>query len=269
LDWLNKLERKCAKIGIKGIRGLMKYIIGANLIVFILGIADPTGLFMYKLMLIPSEILQGEVWRLITFLFIPPTSSPLWLIFALYFYYLIGTSLENEWGTFKFSFYYFTGAIFTIIAAFISAGIATPIYLNMSLFLAFAWLYPNFTVYVFFFLPVKMKYLAILNVILVVVSVVNRPFSFKIAAIFSFLNFLLFFGKDLFLLLANRSKSAGRRKKFELELNKPATIHNCTICGRTELDDQSLEFRYCADCEGDYEYCMDHLHNHQHIRKTY
>jgi hypothetical protein len=237
-------------------------------VVFLLTIADPTGGFLNKLVLIPQLVMQGEVWRLLTFIFIPPTFSMLWLVFALYFYYMIGTSLENEWGTFKFNVYYFTGVL-AIIAGSLLSGIAgTSYYLNLTMFLAFASIFPNYEILVFFVLPVKMKYLAWLDAALLGYSFITGTAADRVMIIASILNFLLFFGKDLYLWVKSRGRAQYKKTAYKAKAGagKVLTVHRCEICGRSEWDDKNLEFRYCVDCEGDHEYCMEHLGTHQHIR---
>jgi len=268
VSWLDKIERK---FRFKGIKGLMNYIIALNAAVFILAYLDSSKTFLYKLVLDAQMVMQGEIWRLITFIFIPPTFSPFWLVFALYFYYLIGSSLEREWGSFKFNVYYFMGIILTIIGSFISGGITTSFYLNLSLFLAFAALYPNFQVMLFFILPVKMKYLAYVNVAYFILVIIIQPLSYKIASVASVLNFLVFFGKDLYVTIFRRTKSFGRYAiLFNAKLHSmdSRTIHKCEICGKTEKDDINLEFRYCSECDGDHEYCMEHLESHEHVKNS-
>ncbi len=264
VNWLDRVERKLGNIGI---RGLMNYIIALNAVVFFLSFIDSS--IILKLLLYPQLVMEGEVWRLITFAFIPPTMSPFWLIFALYFYYMIGSSLEHEWGTFKFNVYYFAGIIFTIIGAFISGGSASSIYLNMSLFLAFATIFPEFQVMLFFVLPVKMKYLALIDAAFIIYAIITQPLWGKIAAVASILNFLLFFGKDLCLMIFRGTKSYTRHRSYTAGIARSATepVHRCEVCAATEKDNKNLEFRYCIDCEGDHEYCMMHLTNHEHVKK--
>ncbi len=265
MRFLDKLERKLGHIGIKG---LMTYIIGLNAVVFILTYLDPTGVFLSKLTLDPQLVMRGEVWRLITFIFIPPTFSLLWLVFALYFYYMIGSSLENEWGTFKFNAYYFIGIIATIAGAFITGGTATSVYLNLSLFLAFACIYPNYQIMLFFILPIKIKYMAWLDAAFLVYTLVVGSLPTRIMVIASILNFLLFFWKDLYSALRSGGRAYYKKKAYEAKLPRDITIHRCEICGRSEKDDKDLDFRYCAECEGDHEYCMEHLHSHEHKKAT-
>lgn len=263
MNWLNKLERK---FGHLAIHNLIHYIIGLNIFVYIAAQLVGWGNVTSRLMLDPSLIMKGEVWRLFTYIAIPPATSPLWIIFTLYFYYLIGSALEHEWGSFKFNIYYFTGMLATTLAAFLSGGEATAVYLNLSLFLAFARLYPDFQILLFFILPVKIKYLAWFDLAYIVYTVLVDPPAYKIMAVVSLLNFLLFFGKDILSNTKNSRKVYYNRRNFRSNIPKDITIHRCTVCGKTEKDDPNLEFRYCQSCEGGAEYCMEHLKDHEHIK---
>lgn len=254
------------RFGRQGIKNLMLYVTILNGIVFILSYIDPQGLFLSKLVLVPSLVQKGEVWRLVTFLFIPPTTSPMWVLFTLYFYYMIGSTLENEWGSFKFTVYYIVGALGTIVAAFLVGGVLTGAYLNLSLIFAFAYMYPNYQLLIFFFIPVKIKYLAIFYAVTLVLSFWSSPIIGLITIGSSVLNFILFFGKDIILGLKTGRKAYYNRRSFESKIPKVIIMHRCSVCGRTERDDKNLEFRYCVDCDGDYEYCMEHLYQHEHIK---
>lgn len=123
----------------------MKYIVFANAAVFVLDLLSNNALIS-QLLLYPPFVMQGQVWRLITFIMVPPSTSMIWIIFALYFYYMIGSALEQQWGSFRFNVYYFSGAIFMIIGSFLTGTVALVSYLNLTLFLAFATFYPDFTV---------------------------------------------------------------------------------------------------------------------------
>ena len=265
MKWLNNLERKYGQFAI---HDLMKYIMGISGIVFILSFMDRSGTFLDKMLLVPSLVMQGEIWRLVSYIFIPPSSSPIWILFMLYFYYMIGNTLEYEWGSFKFNIYYIVGMIGTTIAAFISNGIGTSIYLNSSLFLAFAKIHPDYEFLLMGILPIKAKYLAYFDWIFILYAVIFEPIPEKLAAIASVINFFIFFGNDL----ASDIKSGSKKVKTTKELKSKVLdfptknyYHKCTICGITEKDNPDMDFRYCSLCEGDYEYCMDHLKNHEHI----
>lgn len=247
------------------IKNLMTHIVALNAIVFLLYLFDPSGRIISHLELIPSMVRQGEWWRLITFAFIPPTFSPLWLFFALYFYHLVGTALEQHWGSFRFNLYYLCGIAGTALASFLTGTVGTPTYLNLSLFLAFAKLYPDFELLLFFILPVKIKYLAWLNWFFIGYTILLQPYiSGKIAAVVALINYFLFFGKDLVGQNRQRRQVYYNRRRFLEQEPIRRTMHRCEICGKTELDDPKLDFRYCASCYGDHEYCMEHLANHSH-----
>ena len=171
MNWLNKLERKFGKYSIKN---LMLYIASLNFLVYLLIMVDQSNNIVYKLMLKPELILKGEVWRLITFIFIPPNTSAFFIIFALYFYYIAGRGLEHEWGSFKLNVYYLFGILGTIIASFITKGSATATYLNLSLFLAFARLYPDYEVLLFFVIPIKIKYFAYFNWFIIIGAIITQ-----------------------------------------------------------------------------------------------
>ncbi|MEN8906773.1 MAG: rhomboid family intramembrane serine protease, partial [Clostridiales bacterium] len=208
-----------------------------------------------------------QVWRLITFIFIPPNFSPIFALFALALYYFIGSSLENEWGTFKFNLYYFIGVIGTALSAFLSSGIVDSKYIYLSLFLAFAYLYPDFQIRLFLILPIKMKYLAWLDVVFLAFSFFGGNLTTKISISVSLINFLLFFGMDIFRFLTNRGSSKYRKMVYTSQTAKNKPFHKCHVCGITEEDDYNAEFRFCGSCEGNYEYCMKHLKSHEHIKK--
>jgi membrane associated rhomboid family serine protease len=259
---IDKLERKLGRFAI---RDLMIYIVGLNALVYVLSIAYPQSTAANKLVLDPDLIMKGQIWRLFTYIFIPPAASILWIFFILYFYYIVGIGLERAWGSFRFNAYYFTGMIATALAAFVVGQGATALYLNLSLFLAFAYIYPDFEVLLFFFIPVKVKYLAWLNWAFIALTVLTAPLASKVAALVSVSNYFLFFGRDIVSGIRHNRSAYHRRKRFS-PLPQRATIHRCTVCHMTEKDDPKMEFRYCSTCEGDYEYCMTHLKTHEHVK---
>lgn len=257
------MQRKCGRYAVKD---LMLYIVGLNGVIYLLSYASPETGAIGKLMLDPGLVLQGEVWRLVTFVLIPPQTSILWIFFILSLYYTVGAGLESQWGSFMFNIYYLTGMAATAIAAFITGHGATALYLNLSLFLAFAYVYPNFEILLFFVIPVKVKYLAWLDWLFIVFTVITAPFPGKAAALASVANYFLFFGGEIITGIG-RARSAHNWRQKAGAPSLKQTFHKCAVCGRTEKDDPSMDFRYCSSCEGDYEYCMDHLKTHEHIRK--
>jgi membrane associated rhomboid family serine protease len=259
MKWMNNLERKLRRFSIPG---LMTYIVGISAFVYFLSYIDP--MYIMKISLIPAKVLEGEVWRLFTYIFIPEFTSPVFIIFTLYLYYLIGTSLEHEWGSFKFNMYYLLGMVGTTIAAMI-VGSATSTYINLSLFLAAAKLFPNYEIVIFFMLPVKLKYLGWISWAYTIITVLTAPLPLKIVALVSLLNYFVFFGKDILRGSKNNSVAFVKKQQFKSNFSSKASIHRCTVCGITEIDNPKMEFRYCSKCGGHHEYCMEHLRNHEHL----
>ncbi len=264
MNWLDKLEKRLGRFAV---RGLMTYIVGITGIVYALSYFDNEGIVISRLMLIPELALRGEVWRLVTYIFIPPETTVIWILFVLYFYYMIGSALENEWGSFRFNVFYFTGMVGTTIASFLTGYSGTALYLNLSLFLAFAKMFPNYELLIFFVLPVKVKYLAMIDWAFIGFAVVSGDMPTRIVALVSIMNYFLFFGKDIFNKSRNNRQVYYNRRKFRSEIPRDFTYHRCAVCGKTEKDDPKMDFRYCPECEGDYEYCMDHVRNHEHVKK--
>lgn len=279
----NKLERKFGRFGIPH---LTNYIIGCYILGYVIALMRSD--FLSYLTLEPAWILRGQIWRLITWVLIPPESLSVFTIIMLLFYYSLGTTLERTWGTFRYTLYIFSGLIFTILGAFflyfIMGGNVTGIgnffstyYVSMSIFLAFAVSYPDMRVLLYFVIPIKMKWMAWVYGIIIVYNMVtyirHGVWVMAVPIVASFLNFILFFfsGRHM---QRFRPKEVKRRRDFQKAVAQsrvnPQTggisKHKCAICGRTELDDPNLEFRFCSKCNGNYEYCQDHLFTHQHVK---
>lgn len=207
--WLDKLNRK---FGRYGIRNLMTFIVGGMAVVYLMELLvyPMTGFSLSSVLAFNrNAVLHGQIWRLITFIFIPPDSSILFILFSLYFYWLIGNVLENQWGAFRFNLYYLCGMVCTVIAGMIT-GYATNSYLNLSLFLAFALMYPDYQVMVFFILPVKMKYLALLDAVGLVALFIMDSWAGRVALLVSLGNVILFFWHDFI----NGIQNAKRRYEW-------------------------------------------------------
>lgn len=201
MNWIDSLDRK---FGRRSIPHLMYFITGIMLAIYVCDLVL-RGQVSSLLYFDRSLILRGEVWRLVTFLFLPPGSSPIWILFSLYFYCLIGNGLESAWGSFRFNIFYLVGALGAVCSGLIT-GYAANGFLNMSLFLAFAAIYPDHQVLVFFFLPIKIKWLALLDALYFVYSFFAGGWAAKLAILFALLNIALFFGGDL---LRNAKQQAG------------------------------------------------------------
>lgn len=279
---LNKMERK---IGRYAIPNLIIWLLAGYAIGFTLMYINPEILALMTLE--PCYILKGQVWRLITWVLMPPDTSVLFAVIMMLFYYQLGQSLERTWGTFRFNVYIFGGIIFTVIGAFLLYGIyyaaaGAPVYgmgnyftthyINMAIFLAFAVCYPDMQVMLYFIVPVKMKWLAVVYGVLIVFSMIQTDWGGRVAILMSLLNFLVFYfsTKDFRRI---SPKEIRRRQNFKSQMRQSApkagvTKHKCAVCGRTEQDNPDLEFRFCSKCEGNYEYCQDHLFTHQHIYRS-
>ena len=206
------LERRLRRFSIPN---LMRYIVIGQGIVFALLYIWPTlGMRLDGLLsLTRSSLLHGQIWRLLTFVFMPPSSSPIFILFALYFYYMIGEGLERQWGVVKFNLFYWIGMLCAILACLIT-GYAGNTFLNLSLFLAYASIWPDEQVLLFMFLPVKMKYLAILDVVLYLYQFIVGTASTRITIVLCLLNVILFVGGDLINTLRKESRYWETRRNF-------------------------------------------------------
>lgn len=252
MAWLDKLERR---FGFLGIPGLVRIIVAFNALVFILVRLDPE--YRLVLDLDPARIRHGEVWRLVTYIFLPQTFNFLWLVFALWFLWFIGDGLERAWGAFRLTLYYFVGMIGTTIAAFYFGSNFSNTMLTAALFFAFARFYPDEIIYVFFIVPLKIKWVAWASAAILGYGFVISPMSYRMAMIAALSNYLIFFGPEFFFEARHRKEIAGRRKRFEIQSrDEREPLHRCANCKATETSDPSLEFRVASDGE---EYCMTHL----------
>lgn len=263
MNWIDKLERKFGRFAIQN---LMLYIIATHAIILILSVMQPAAgqLLISKLVLVPRLVLRGEIWRLITFIFIPHSLSPLWGIFALFFYYSISNSLESQWGSFKFNLYYFIGMLGTIIASMVFKINGTPGYLHLTLFLAYAKLYGESQIYLFMILPIKIKYLAYVYWAITVINMVFGGLTSLVLISVSLGNYFLFFGKDNVRSVKTKQQVTHRRREFKKDRPTVISMHKCAVCGLSDREDPNMDFRYCPDCEGHFAYCTEHIRNHEH-----
>lgn len=282
MNFLNKMERKFGRYAISG---LMRYIVILDVLGTLLGIVMPSGFYMSFLSLDIGYILQGQVWRLFTFVLYPSLGSglmsPISILFyavELYLYFWIGNCLENAWGTFRFNLYFISGILLNILSSiilFAAFRFSFPIGLssvNQAMFLAFAVLYPNIQLMLFFVIPIKVKWLGIFYGFMlgysVLTDLLTGAYAFALASLVGIANFLIFF-------FATRNykrispKEQRRKAKFKkaVRMQPGVTRHKCAVCQRTEEDDENLEFRFCSKCDGNYEYCMEHLFTHEHVKK--
>lgn len=293
---MSPFERKFGKYAIKNLSFVLVicYAIG-----YVLELADRSGYLISYLTLNPYAILHGQVWRLVTWILIPPSSGGLFFtLIMLYFYCSIGTSLERTWGTYRYNVYIFQGMLFTIAGSFLLMGycylfrpqislmgavmtidmpyeyfsiIATVFstyYVNMSIFLAFAATFPDAQVLLMFIIPIRVKWLGVIYAVMLVFEFFGSTVYGKFAIGASLLNFVVFFLTSRNMMHMN-PKQIHRRQEFKREVrrNTGITKHKCAICGRTEVDSPQMQFRFCSKCDGNYEYCEEHLYTHTHIKR--
>jgi len=252
MTWIDKLERR---FGFLGIPGLPRILVGFTALVFVLALLMPG--FKTILELDPGRILHGEVWRLITYVFIPPTLSPLWVFFALWFLWWVGDGLERAMGAFKLTLYFLIGMLGTTVAAFFFGSQFSNSMLMASLFYAFARYYPDEVIYLFFILPVKIKWIAWVSAAFLLVGFVMKSNAYRFSVLAALAGYLIFFGPEAIYQAKHRHEVSTRRRRFELHKRpEHEALHKCAVCGATELTDPNLEFRVARDGE---EYCMKHL----------
>ena len=209
MKWIDKLERRFGHIAI---HDLMMIIVIGQAVVFLAEFFMPGLGIWSKLSLYMPAVLQGEVWRLLTFIFVPSSSTPLSLVLTLYLMWLIGHTLEQSWGDFRFNVYYFLGVLGAILAAAVT-GWGTTYYLNLSLFFAFAMLYPEMRL-LLFFIPVKVKWLALFSGVLCLFGFVFGTWADRLSVLFSLLNFLIFFGGDFWRMAKQELRYAKNRRAW-------------------------------------------------------
>ena len=297
---MSPFERKFGKYAIRNLSFVLVicYAVG-----YVLQLADRSGLLLSYLTLNPYAILHGQVWRLVTWILIPPSSGGLFLtLIMLYFYCSIGTSLERTWGTYRYNVYLFQGMLFTIAGSFLLMGYCylfkptifltslsgtvltidapaqyftvismmfSTYYINMSIFLAYAATFPDAQVLLMFIIPIRVKWLGIIYGVMLVFQFLGTNVYGKFAIGASLLNFVVFFLTSRNMMHLN-PKQIHRRQEFKRDVrrNTGITKHKCAICGRTEVDSPQMQFRFCSKCEGNYEYCEEHLYTHTHIKRS-
>ncbi len=286
-------ERKFGKYAIPNISLLLILCYGCGYIIQFINAG-----FLNYLTLNPYAIVHGQIWRLISWIIVPPSQSNFFFVLiTLYFYYSIGSSLERTWGTYRYNVYLFLGMVFTVLGSFmmmayfyiryttvppeffsIAAGYFTTYYVNMSIFLAFAATFPDVQVLLMFIIPIKVKVLGIIYAIMLVAGIFTGNVCDRFAICASLLNFVVFYlmSRNKFHMTPKQMKRHMEYKRKAKQASKRAGMqyrnangqiskHKCAICGRTELDDENLEFRFCSKCNGNYEYCQYHLFTHTHV----
>ena len=259
MKFLNRLERK---FGDYAIPNVTLYLIVLQGLAYLIFQTQPQ--YMEKLVLSHDQLFAGEWWRVLTLLFIPQDMNPLFFIFYLLVLFTISRALEAQWGAFRFNVYLLVGYVATVLVVLIPGAVVSNFYLMESIFLAFAWLYPDFEFLLFFFFPVKVKWLALLAWLMYLVSFLMGNWPIRAEVLAGSLNFLLFFHADLlqWIRTSNRKFKGNMAREREREEKPP--LHVCAKCGITDQTNRTMEFRYCPQCTGTPAYCIEHIHNHQH-----
>jgi hypothetical protein len=288
----NKFEQFCYRHRSKGIPNLMLYVTLGSAIVYLLSMFDRSSTLYSLLYFDRSLILQGQVWRLFTYAFTYDAGNLLMTAIGLICYFSLGRAMENAWGTFRFNLFYLSGIVLMDVFCMIFGGWATIDYLNLSLFLGYATMYPNAQFLLLFIIPVKAWIFAIFDLILTLNAFISLTsiglFPYSLFPFVAIGNYFLFFGKDVVnvfpvswrinfsRLFKKKPKSAQNQKPIDFYSAgsyqaSTASVkipyhHRCIVCGRTDVSDPDLEFRYCSRCNGYYCYCEDHISNHTHIQ---
>lgn len=298
---MSPFERKFGKYAIRNLSFVLVMCYAAG---YLLELFDRSGLLISYLTLNPYAILHGQIWRLVTWVLIPPSSGGLFFtLLMLYFYCSIGMSLERTWGTYRYNVYLFQGMLFTIAGSFLLrgycylfhpqiqmmdmrgmlhvltvdspneyfraiAGLFSTYYINMSIFLAYAATFPDAQVLLMFIIPIRVKWLGAIYAVMLLFQFLGTNVYGKFAIGASLLNFVVFFLTSRNMMHLN-PKQIHRRQEFKREVrrNTGITKHKCAICGRTEVDSPQMQFRFCSKCDGNYEYCEEHLYTHTHIKR--
>lgn len=287
-DLRRKFELYCYKNRNKGIPNLMLYIVLGSAVVYVMNQMSGNYLLYNLLCFDRTAILHGQIWRLITYPLTYNAGNLLLTAVSLLCYYSLGRAMENIWGTLKFNLFYLTGVVMMDIFCMIFGGRASVTYLNLSLFLSYATLYPDATFLLFFIIPIRAWIFALFDLVMVLVDLVSVPFPYNLFSVISLANYFLFFGKDVLNVIPMSWRANARRLvhqkprqrkqqskvihfdagSYEASHAAPQApyTHRCTVCGRTDVSNPELEFRYCSRCKGYYCYCQDHINNHTHIQ---
>lgn len=259
MKFLDRLDRIVRPIAIPNLTVII--IIGQVMMTIVGGANNQ---MLGRAALVWSNVLQGEVWRLITFLFLPPPMHPIWLFFFLYIFYIFGTALEHYWGYVRYNTFLWLGAVLTIAAAGVTPD--QPVsgaFLEGTVFLAFATYNPYFELRLFFILPIQIRWLAYLQGIGYAFAMLAGDMATRLTVLASVGNYLIFFAPALFA----RVRNARRKMEWNARQYTPSRSarHTCTTCGIDSNTHPNMDFRYCSKCDGQHAYCEDHLRNHEHV----
>lgn len=283
----HSFDRFCYQNRNKGIPNLMLYVVLGSAVVYLISILGNSNILYYALRFDRQLILRGQIWRLFTYAFTFNGGNLLITAIGLFCYYSLGRAVENSWGAFRFNLFYFSGIVLQDIFSMAVGTAANVSYLNLSLLLAYATLYPSSSFLLFYIIPVRAWVLGLFDLALTLYDVIalHAYFPYNLFPLVAIANYFLFFGKDVLNLIPMSWRiNAGRlfKKKpaketgaipfpsagsYEATVAKPTApyTHRCTVCGRTDVSNPELDFRYCSRCQGYHCYCDEHIYNHEHI----
>ena len=263
---LDRLEQRLRPYAVPNVTAGL---IAVQVLTFALAQVRPAA--VGEIQLVPERVLAGEWWRLFTFLAMPPVVGrsalgPIWAFFAWYMFYLMGTALEGFWGAFRYNVFLTVGYVATVAAALLTPEMpATNVFLAGSVFLAFAFLYPDFQLLLFFILPVKIKWIALATWLWYGVQIAFGDWTTRALVLASICNFFLFFGRELVERVSTGRRRMAMQAARVAAAKEPPYRHKCAVCGITDRTHPQAEFRYCSKCAGGPAYCGDHLRNHEHV----
>jgi hypothetical protein len=262
VSFLDRLERRLGRFAVSN---LSLYLVIGQVAAFLairLGLLDPA-----RLVLFPQLALNGEWWRLATFLLMPPPASIFFIAFAWYMFYLMGSALEEYWGEFHFNLFLLIGYALTVGLSFLAPfWPVSNAFLAGSVFLAFAYLNPNFELALFLILPIRIKWLALFTWLVYAYQLVAGAWPQRLQILAAVGNFFVFFGRDLCLTVRQqRRRTAREAERVATEIATGGVRHRCRVCGKTDVSNPELDFRYCSKCAGDQCYCPEHIFNHVHV----
>ncbi len=256
---LNALEKR---IGHWAVPNVTLGLIIGQVVIYILAQDNPA--ILENAVLVPRLVLEGQVWRLMTFLFVPPMMHVLFAFFFWYLFYLMGTALEQQWGSFRYNLYLLLGTLATVGVSFLVPDVASSNgYLQGTVFLGFAYLFPTFVLHLFLIFPVQIRWLALLTWILYGYQFITGDWLTRLLVFASVSNFLLFFGSDIWQRIYHGHRRMTWQAKTARDRKQPR--HQCMVCGVTDISHPKLAFRYCSECAGQCGYCPEHLDNHEHV----
>jgi len=261
MNLLDKLERK---LGFLALPNLTVILIAGQTFFYLMGLTGKAG--PGDIMLVADRVMAGEYWRLLTFLFAPPMTNPLFALFAWYIFYLMGSALEQHWGDFRYNLFLFIAYLMTVAVSFIVPY--SPIsnsYIGGSVFLAFAFLFPDFEIMLFFILPVRIWWLALITWLGYGFNIIFGSMPVRLMVLASITNFLLFFARDIITNLKYGRKKM-ERQVSNLPLSKEEALHRCKICGIDDKSHPQEDFRYCPQCKQQSCYCQKHIFDHEHVQ---